>query len=335
MNNLFEISAAEFVAKIREFDVILDARSPAEFEKAAIPRAENFFALDDFERAEVGALYKRSPFEARILGAAKICENLAQNLEKFYEIHTPADKIAIYCARGGLRSASVSVVLANIGYRIWRVAGGFKSYRAEVLRYFAEMPPYKFVVLDGLTGSGKSDLIATLDWSVDLENLARHKGSSFGAILGAQPAAMKFENDLHFALARFAPNSTIAIEAESKAIGKVVMPSQLYAAMGAGLRVFVESEIEDRVARITLNYGAISEEFFNAAMRKIAPYISRKIADAVRAAFDRRDLNECAFLLLTEYYDRVYKQNPRRDYTLKFRDLPSATRELNSLRARL
>ncbi|MDR2153078.1 MAG: hypothetical protein LBO72_09670 [Helicobacteraceae bacterium] len=133
----------------------------------------------------------------------------------------------------------------------------------------------------------------------------------FGESADAQPKTVKFENDLQYALSRLDLKTPIAIEAESKSIGRVTLPPKLYAAMQKGFRVHIQTPIEDRIKRAASEYGAISTEFFNEAPTKIAPHLPRKIVLAVSEAFSKRDLDACAFLLLSEYYDKVYRKAPK------------------------
>ncbi|MDR2033955.1 MAG: tRNA 2-selenouridine(34) synthase MnmH [Helicobacteraceae bacterium] len=328
-----EISARDLLYDRGRFSAVFDARSPSEYALANVPNAINFYAMTDEERADVGTLYARKPFEARSLGASYICKNLADHLLWLEKRFSPADRLAIYCAKGGMRSSSIAVVLTHIGYRIWRVQGGFKAYRAEVVRYFDEALNFRFITLDAPTGSGKSELIRALNWSVDLEALANHKGSAFGEAPIAQPKTAKFENDLQYALSRFDPSFPIAIEAESRSIGRIVLPQKLYAAIQNGFRVFIKTPIEDRVKRIASEYGAISGDFFNAAMKRISPYISRDVFSAICEAFNKRDLENCAFLLLTQYYDKVYKKAQKYDATVEFDTIENAIAKLESIRS--
>ncbi|GHV07364.1 tRNA 2-selenouridine synthase [Campylobacterota bacterium] len=327
-----EISASDFLAKRSSFDAVFDVRSPLEYAAACVPHSTNFYALDDEQRVDVGTLYVRTPLEARVLGASYICKNLADHLAGFASRYTPAHRIAIYCARGGLRSSSVATVLGNIGYRIWRITGGFKAYRNEILSFYQTLPPYRFVVLDGNTGSGKSELILALERSIDLEGMARHKGSAFGEILGAQPKTMKFENELHFELTRLGSLEAIAIEAESRTIGRVTTPASVYAAMQAGKRVWIDCSIDDRIKRTVREYGAISQEFFDRSIARITPLIARTVLKEIRESFAKRDLETCAFLLLTEYYDKVYKKPPHIDAVVRFDTLANACAELEAIR---
>jgi tRNA 2-selenouridine synthase len=328
-----EISAADFIARRDEFDVVFDARSPSEFRKAAVPRAINLYALDDDERASIGTMYAFSPFEARAFGASLICKNTARHLLELGRQRTPASKMAIYCARGGMRSSSIAIILAHVGYRIWRVTGGFKAYRNEVLSFFTNLPDYRFFVLDGLSGSGKSSIIRALSWSIDLENLANHRGSVFGEISGVQSATMKFENELHYQLCRFERNLPIAIEAESKTIGRAVCPKALYEAMQRSIRVWIDSPLEDRAKRIADEYGAIDQEAFDRAMKRIAHLLPRKIYEKICKAFNKSDRQECAYLLLKEHYDKVYKKPSKIDAVITFDSLQSVVEKLEEMRS--
>ncbi|MGE4295583.1 MAG: tRNA 2-selenouridine(34) synthase MnmH [Campylobacterales bacterium] len=330
-----ELCVNDYLKRLNEFDATLDVRSPGEFNEAYIPGSFNLFALNDAERADVGTLHKRSAFEAKVLGAGLICKNISEHLKTFHPRFTPAQKLAIYCARGQMRSGSVATVLGHVGYRLWRIRGGFKAYRQAVLAFFDALPDYRFVVLDGPTGSGKSELIGAVDWSLDLEGLARHRGSAFGALAGAQPGTKQFENLLMHRLMAFAPGDAVLIESESRNIGRIAMPGSVYEAMGRGVRVWVETPLQKRIERIVAEYGSITQAGFDEAMGRIAPHMARAAREAIQTAFVSGDLPKTAELLLVEYYDKVYKRPPRTDAVIRFDSPASAVDQLESLRRAL
>lgn len=297
-----------FLDNIHSYDLIIDARSPHEYAESHIPTAQNFYALNDDEHAMVGTTYKQvSPFEARVQGASFVCQNAALHIRDIYPTYTPNSKIAIYCARGGMRSSSLGTILSSIGYPIDRVIGGYKSYRAAVLQYLDDLPPISFITLSGYTGCGKSDLLQGLDNAVDLEKMANHYGSVFGDVSGDQPTQKEFQNRLAHALFALQPDRSAFIEAESKRIGKISLPRSLSRAMEAGLRIEITAPMEQRVTRIRSMYDRMDERFFLERMEKITPYISREDKAAAVAAFGNGDLSAVAEILLERYYDRVYK----------------------------
>ena len=161
MLNDVEIDA--FIAHKSSFDLLIDARSPKEYGESHIPNAQNFYALNDAEHQEVGTIYKQvSRNDAKILGARYICQNVAQHLQEIAKQYTIGTKIGIYCARGGLRSSSIAIILSHISYQVYRLKGGYKSYRLHVLTYLEHIPHNRFILLGGNTGCGKSELLQIL-----------------------------------------------------------------------------------------------------------------------------------------------------------------------------
>lgn len=317
-----------FLDALHAYDLIIDARSPREFSESHIPTAQNFYALNDEEHAQVGTTYKQvSPFDARVQGASFVCLNAARHIRDIYPAYTPNSKIAIYCARGGMRSSSLGTILSSIGYPIDRVVGGYKSYRAFVLDYLDNLPPFHFITLAGNTGCGKSDLLNALENVVDLEKMANHYGSVFGDVGGDQPSQKAFQNRLVHALLALHSGTSAFIEAESKRIGKLTLPNTLYRQMEAGFRVEITAPLEQRVERIRSLYDRMDGAFFKERMERISPYISREDKTSAVAAFENGELSEVAEILLTRYYDHVYKTTLKPSLRL-CNDDPAKTAEI-------
>jgi len=314
---LIELEIDAFSAQKSTFDLLIDARSPKEFFESHIAHAQNFYALSDAEHQEVGTLYKQiSRNDAKILGARYICFNVAHHLEEIAKSYKIGSKIGIYCARGGLRSSSIAIILSHIGYQVYRLKGGYKSYRMHVLTYLENLPHHRFILLGGNTGCGKSELLQLLNPSIDLEALANHLGSSFGSIKGAQPSQKAFENSLCEILCKIDPNAYIFIEAESKRMGKCTIPALLHERMMQGYRVEITAPLSERVQRILKDYTIITPTFFNNAMHIIAPYIKKTVKEEVICAYASNDLSKVAQILLVAYYDLVYKKPRHIDLTL-------------------
>ncbi len=323
-----ELSVAAFLEQAQSFDALFDVRSPGEYEESHIPGSENLYALDNAQRAEIGTLHKRSAFEAKLLGASMVCENLSRHIPTLHPRFHPGHKIALYCAQGRQRSASVATVLGHIGFRIWRIEGGYKAYRRAVLDYFDQLPDFRFNVLDGPTGSGKSELIHALNRTVDLEGLAGHKGSVFGGHESRQPSTKAFENRLMARLRELGSDAPIWIESESRNIGRITMPASVYEMMKKGRRIWIDTPLKSRIERIVKEYGQMSRSAFDDAMRRIRAHMPRTVREAIETAFDAGDLDRCAELLLVEYYDRVYKKPDRVDKTVRFETLEGALSQL-------
>ncbi|MBN2869607.1 MAG: tRNA 2-selenouridine(34) synthase MnmH [Campylobacterales bacterium] len=299
------------------YDLVIDARSPHEYGESRVPGARNFYALSDEEHRIVGTLYKQvSPFEARVQGASYVCVNAASHVKELYPAFTPNAKIAIYCARGGMRSSSLGTIFSSIGYRIDRVTGGYKSYRRFVLDYLENLPKIDFITLAGNTGCGKSDLLQSLENVLDLEKMANHYGSVFGDVNGSQPTQKEFQNRLVHAYRSLIPSRRAFVESESKRIGKITLPALLNRQMAQGFRVEITAPLEQRIERIMRMYDTMDEPFFRERMERISPYISRDDKASAIAAFENNELSRVAEILLTQYYDKVYKTTLRPDMSL-------------------
>lgn len=310
-----------------EFGAIIDVRSPLEFAHSHIPRAQNLFVLDDKERHIVGETYHRDPFAARMLGASLVCANMAQHLQGFAQRFHPSQKILAYCARGGQRSLSFAVILDNIGYRVARLSGGYKSYRSHVCSFFAKPLPLRLFVLYGLTGSGKTEIVRACKYGVDIEGIAAHRGSSFGGFGRTQPSAKMFQNELFEAL----DSKHIAlVECESKRIGDLILPQSLAQSMQQGRKIEIVAPFESRVQRIVAEYGTMDSAFFHQSMEKIKPYMQKAAWQQCIAHFARGEIVRCVEILLAEYYDRVYRRVAC-DVRIEHRNLEETLRQIDDI----
>jgi tRNA 2-selenouridine synthase len=243
------------------FDDIIDVRAPAEFAEDHLPGAISLPVLSDAERAEVGTIYKQvSPFKARKVGAALVAKNAAAHLQGPLADKTGAWKPLVYCWRGGQRSGSFASILAQIGWRVDTIAGGYKSWRALVVRQLYDTPvASRVVVLDGNTGSAKTAILNMLPERgvqvVDLEGLARHRGSLFGHMPGGQPSQKSFEMALALELARLDPARPVVLEAESSKVGECRLPPQLWKAMQAAPRVAIAASRAARAEYLVRAYA--------------------------------------------------------------------------------
>jgi len=238
----------------------IDVRSPAEFAKDHVPGACNHPVLDNSERARIGSAYASSPFVARKMGAALVARNIAAMLESAF-IDKPREwQPLVYCWRGGQRSRALTHVLNEVGWRAMQLEGGYRAYRRHVVARLATLPaPYSFVVLCGLTGSGKSRLLTALAeagaQTLDLEGLARHRGSLLGDWPGdPQPSQKWFESQLLDSLQRLDPSQVVFVESESKRIGALQMPESLLERMRAGRGLTLVTPRAQRVALLKDEY---------------------------------------------------------------------------------
>ncbi len=287
---------------------IIDTRSPREYAHSHIPKAVNFPVLQDNEFEEVGTLYKKDSFGAKILGASLISQNISCHLLELKNLITPATPFRIYCARGGMRSHSFAIILRHIGYRISVLDGGYKAYRKAITQSLEQAPPHRFITLIGPTGSGKSEIIKSFNDSLDIEKIARHLGSSFGGICGNQPSFKMFQNLIFERLRELQNAPFVLVEGESKKMGNLILPTPLYQAYQNAPKILILSSLEQRIQRIIAQYGKISNHFFKTSMQKIAPFMKKQFWQEANDAFFSRNLQKVTEILLVEYYDKVYKK---------------------------
>ena len=296
------------------FDTVIDVRSPAEFAEDHMPGAINLPVLDDVERAEVGTIYVQdSPFKARKIGAALVARNAARHLEQSLMDKDGGWKPLVYCWRGGQRSGSFTTILRQVGWRAALVEGGYKAYRQLVRQALYEQDfATKVVLLDGNTGTAKTDILAALAKRgvqvIDLEGLANHRGSLFGARAGGQPSQKAFESALAHVMAALDPAKPVVVEAESSKIGQIVVPPKLWAAMRAARRIEVQAPLAARARYLATAYRDIIEDRARLAgvLEKLRNYQSADTIARWHALADAGEMEALAAGLMAEHYDSRY-----------------------------
>ncbi len=302
------------------FDTIIDVRSPAEYAEDHMPGAISLPALSDEERAEVGTIYTRqSPFLAKKLGAALVARNVATHLLGPLRDMPGGWRPLVYCWRGGQRSGSVAIILGQIGWRVETVAGGYKSYRQLVVEALYNQPvPARVVVLDGNTGSAKTDILNLLPGLglqvIDLEGLARHRGSLFGAMPGGQPDQKGFETALALLIAGLDPSRPVVVEAESSKVGNLRLPPQLWKAMQAAPRVALAAPPLARARYLTRAYGDLIADpaRLTAIIEQLRPAHSAEVIDSWQALAGAGAFQSLAASLMERHYDPRYVKHRAR-----------------------
>ena len=257
---------------------LIDLRAPAEFAKGSFPGAVNLPLLSDEERARVGTVYKHEGNVVAVelghrLVSGEIKESRLQAWEAFARTHP---ETVLFCWRGGQRSQIVQEWLAERGTTLPRLKGGYKAFRnflmAESLRLAREK---EILVLGGRTGSGKTLLIEKIDESIDLEGLARHRGSAFGRYARPQPPQIAFENALAYTqiLHDHAGYRRLLIEDESRNIGQRYIPPEIFAEFQQGPVLILETPLEERIEISYADYILYSQkEYDEAYARGESPY---------------------------------------------------------------
>lgn len=235
---------------------LLDLRAPSEFARGALPESLNLPLLEDDERHQVGLRYKQAGQDAALaLGHRLLSGDVReQRMAAWCAWAAAHPEGAIYCWRGGQRSTIVQQWLADAGFEMPRVEGGYKALRRHLLHLTETLAPrMPLLVLGGRTGTGKTRLLARIDRSLDLEGIARHRGSAFGGRPGGQPPPAGFENELATRLMKLQHMGPgpIAVEDESRNIGRLSLPEPLIENLATAPLVLVELSLEERV-EITL-----------------------------------------------------------------------------------
>jgi len=305
---------------------MIDVRSEHEFEKGTIPNSLNIPILNDDEYKLVGIDYKKHGQEsAIILGESLVTREKKERLiDDWFKAIKKYNIEYIFCKRGGLRSRTAKKWLKEKDLDIKILDGGYKSYRNEIVHQHEKVNNYNgnWIIVAGYTGSGKTLIINELNSSIDIESLAKHRGSTFGSTRESQPTQQNFENILTQSYLEKC-SGNIILEAESRNIGRVTLPGKFYDKMRISKYIFVEADIETRVNNIFEEYVLIPLQngiernnlliLYKDALNKINRRLGGDnyliISDEMNKAFkDQEGSHELWIkLLLENYYDRLYK----------------------------
>lgn len=302
------------------FDDIIDVRSPSEYAEDHLPGAINLPVLDDAERARVGTIYKQvSPFDARRIGGALVAANAARHVAGPLADRDGSWRGLVYCWRGGQRSGSFATILSQIGWRVDRISGGYKAWRALVVDRVQNRPvSAPVIVLDGNTGSAKTAILGRLaarGWQViDLEGLANHRGSLFGGRPEGQPGQKLFEGRLALALEALDPGRPVLVEAESSRIGNLNLPKAMWQAICAAPRIRLEVPLAARAAFTADRYAGVlgNDSRMAPILAQLAPLHPAERIDRWRQMLAAGDLTGISEGLLQDHYDPRYQRHRSR-----------------------
>jgi tRNA 2-selenouridine synthase len=300
------VDIADFLAS--QNTVMLDVRSPSEYKQGHIPGAVSFPLFSDEDRHVIGLTYKREGNKA----ATKLGLHIASS--KLTDFIDHAEKLVgdksvyIYCWRGGMRSNSMALLLSTVGMDVTVLEKGYKAYRRWALQQF-ELP-YKLINLGGFTGTGKTEILRELATTgqpvIDLEGMAKHKGSAFGNLEAkSQPSTEQFENNLALELKKLGTQKPIFIEDESHNIGQVNLPDKLFQQLREAPLVFLQKERKNRIKFLQPSYGMADKEEAKAAFIRIKKRLGGQNLKRALEAIDQND-TETAIDIALDYYDRYY-----------------------------
>ena len=292
--------------------ILIDVRSPSEFEAGHIPGARNLPLFSDNERAEIGTRYVQYGKDNAVVRGLEIVGPKLAGFVKQARQWADGTPIYMYCWRGGMRSGSMAWLFRTAGLTTYLLSGGYKAYRNSFAQLL-EAHPWQLLILGGPTGCGKTEVLHQLQRMeqqvIDLEGLAHHKGSAFGS-LGetAQPTTEQFTNQLHALMRTFNPARPVWCEGESASIGKVVIPSAFYALMLSAPFLNLEIPYQERIRHILNDYGTFQPDELILSFRKIEKRLG---GEATRKAIECVEQNnlESAVCIALNYYDKGYRRS--------------------------
>ncbi|MCK9688592.1 tRNA 2-selenouridine(34) synthase MnmH [Scleromatobacter humisilvae] len=305
-----------------QYALIIDARSPHEYAEDHVPGAVNLPVVDDAEFAEVGIQYKTDQHAAYLIGAQHSFRNLARHTADLISRYKPSDRFLVYCFRGGKRSALWASNLRLIGFQVDVVPGGWKRYRAWVRESLAALPQrFQYRVLCGPTNCGKTRLLQELahqgEQVLDLEGLAVHKGSLLGDVPGQpQPTQKTFDSLVLDVLRRFDPARPVWIEAESRKVGRLLVPEELTAAMRRAPTLHLSVPMAERVRLCREDYAhfAADPRAMVARLAPLKPLVGGEELARWQALADAGRVDELFERLMTQHYDPAYLRSTTREF---------------------
>lgn len=319
-----QITIDSFISLSASYPVV-DVRSPLEYQQGHIPGAVNIPLFDDQERKVVGTAYKQVNREAAMYAGLEFAGKKLVKLAKMGERLAANKKtLLVHCWRGGMRSKSMVWLFETLGIKCYLLEGGYKAYRSYVRDILAS--PLNLLVIGGRTGSGKTAILHHLkekgEQVIDLEGMAHHKGSAFGALGESdQPSTEQFENELCQIIAVLDPEKVTWIEDESRNVGKCVVPAELYSKMRESEIIFLDIDRELRARHLVKDYASYDQEALRACVIKIKKRLGGDRTNEALEAIEREDYYQTAMITL-HYYDKAYMYSLEKNHK-KYEVLPS------------
>ena len=331
----------------------IDLRSENEFKKGSIPQSVNIPILNNDQFKKVGIEYKKNGSDAAIaLGHSLVKGSLKENLIHHWTEHLKKNpECLLYCFRGGMRSEIAVKWLNDCGVKVNRLKGGYKNFRNWVISQHLDIENYikDWIIIGGLTGSGKTDFLRSFKESIDLEQIANHRGSAFGVRDSGQPTQSNFENILTLDYLNHKYEKLI-LEDESRTIGRAGLPGFWYQKMQSSKLVILEVDDDKRAENIYYEYvydeinNGISEDnllekylgSLNNIKRRLGNVVYDNIKDLMKSAFHQNEKEihkEWILRLLTRYYDKMYsyKLDMRKDFIVHKGEIESCRDYINAI----
>lgn len=310
------------VQDFSNYSLIIDARSPHEYEEDHIPGAVNLPVVDDVQYAEVGTKHKTDTHAAYLIGVEYSLKNIAAQIKPLISRYTPSDRFLVYCFRGGKRSRLWADNLKTIGFPVDVLSGGWKNYRRWVRASLECLPRvFDYRVLCGPTGCGKTRLLHELRRQghqvLDLEALANHRGSLLGDLPGIkQPSQKLFDTLVLDEMRKLTPSRPVWLEAESKKIGNLQLPEALYEAMHRSPVINLVAPMDERVRLWREDYPHFAADPV-AMVEKLVPLkplVGKEELSRWQSLAEAGQIDELFERVMVAHYDPCYARSTTRHY---------------------
>lgn len=321
-----QLPLSEFLEKAKT-TIVVDVRTPLEFEQGHIPGAINIPIFTNEERVIVGTTYKQQGRQPAILLGFELTGPKWANFIKTAERIAPDKKILVHCWRGGMRSGALAWAFNLYGFEVATLKGGYKTFRRAGIDAFSEA--YPFNILSGSTGCAKTKTLQEMkmlgEQVIDLEDLAQHQGSSFGSMGKlTQPTQEQFENLLAQELQKMDRSKRIWLEDESVTIGKRVIPKPIWEQMRNAPIVRMDIPKQERVFFLNQDYGSLDKEFLKESVLRIAKRLGPLETKVTLAAIDEGRMKDFIEQVLV-YYDKTYLKGLNNRAVLNIKQLDLET----------
>jgi len=322
----------------RKGALIIDVRTPAEFAESTIPGAVNVPIFSNEERAQVGTLFKQQgKRDARKLGVELVAPKIPMLMEQVEDARRGhPGPVIVFCWRGGMRSLAMTSFLNLAGIHARQLLGGHKGFRRKVLDYFEQQPWPPVFVLRGLTGVGKTRILNQLqqmDYPViDLEGLANHRGSAFGALgLEPQPSQKQFDALLWDRLEQLRDSQYLVTEGESLHIGRLMVPKSFHQAMQTQASLWIAASLDIRTRIILEDYPALDQlrEQFKRPINALKERLGGKVVAEFLELLNSGQWDKLVRELMVRYYDPLYMHTlPERRVEIELETIAAATEKV-------
>lgn len=294
--------------------IFVDVRTEDEYNEDFILNAINLPLFKNEEHKEIGTIYKQQGKEEAILnGFDFVSYKLKDFYKEFLKLSKTYENIIIYCARGGMRSGSIYNLINSIGIKVYKLEGGYKSYRNFVMNYL-DNNDKEFIVVHGLTGVGKTDLLKILESkeidNIDLETIAKNSGSTFGFVGFDEkpPTQKKFESEIFYKLF-YSKSKYLFIESESKRVGHVLIQNNIYDKLvNSNNHILLSDTLENRVKRLSRDYLGVSNDVLKDCINKFRKRLGHEKVDEYLSLLEN-DKETLIEKYLVEYYDPLYNHS--------------------------